>query len=102
MRSFRFAVGTFLLTAGLMTIPLSAAAHPLETGCPEGWPIKSVAEMVPRGYYLLPEWDAAGNNDGFLCARAIPNALCTLDPCPVPQLYLWQDNNLPYGRTKGT
>ena len=57
--------------------------------------------MVPFGYDLLPEFDAAGNNDGILCGLPLPDALCTLDPCPVPQLYLWTDNNLPYGRTKG-
>ena len=44
--------------------------------------------------------DAAGNNDGLVCALPLPDAFCTAmgyDPCPVETVYLFSDNNVPVG-----
>ena len=45
--------------------------------------------------------DAAGNNNGIVCAHAVPEALrlaqCGPD-CPVPVLYLFRDDDSPAQR----
>jgi hypothetical protein len=44
--------------------------------------------------------DAAGNNDGLVCALPLPDAFCTamgFDPCPVETVYLFSDNTAPVG-----
>ncbi|WP_306971875.1 hypothetical protein [Streptomyces canus] len=45
--------------------------------------------------------DAAGNNDGYVCAHPLPDSTCTsfivtldLPACPVETIYLYLDNRL--------
>jgi hypothetical protein len=81
-----------LLTFGLLmaTVPLSslpAFADP-EPGCPSGYELGSVAELAAAGNAPVPGLvDAAGNADGYVCAHALPDAVCVAkvhpDPCLV-------------------
>ena len=96
---------TTLLVGLLLALSLgtatAAAAPPLptETGCPAGYQVLVVSDLVALGYLELPEAiDAAGNQDGLICGLPLPEAvrqqLCGPD-CPIPVTYIFDENDLP-------
>jgi hypothetical protein len=102
MRSFRIAAGTVLLAVGLLAaVPLPAAVAKPGTGCPAGYQLRTVESLAATGNAPVPgQIDAAGNNDGLVCAHPLPDAFCTamgFDPCPVETTYWFTDNTVPVG-----
>ena len=102
MRSFRIAAGTVLLAVGLLTaVPLPTAVAKPGTGCPPAYELRTVKSLAATGNEPAPSLlDAAGNNDGLVCALPLPDAFCIamgFDPCPVETVYLFTDNTLPVG-----
>jgi hypothetical protein len=89
------AMGTTVVSAD------PAVPTPPETGCPAGWAHLPVADLASQGYGVPGRVDEAGNNNGFICAKAMPEAirlkLCGPD-CPVPTLYQFRDDDLPARR----
>ena len=90
-----------LLTLSLGTATAAAAPPPLptETGCPAGYQVLVVSDLVAMGYQVLPEAiDAAGNQDGLIFGLPLPEPvrqqLCGPD-CPIPITYLFDENDLP-------
>jgi hypothetical protein len=80
---------------------------PVATACPAGYAHLSVAALEAAGPYYLPRLvDTAGNNNGYVCALAQPDAVrdafCKLGgvvACQLAQLglphYLFQDDDNP-------
>jgi hypothetical protein len=102
MRSFRIAASTVLLAVGLLAaVPLPNAVAKPGTGCPAGYQLRTVESLAATGNAPIPgQVDAAGNNDGLVCARPVPDAVCTamgFDPCPVETIYFFRDNTVPVG-----
>lgn len=85
---------------GFITATTSAASTPSSTGCPSGsgFEVLSLAFLASQGPYQQPfTLDAAGNNDGFVCGKALPEATVKHacgSPCPVPVVYTFLDNDL--------
>lgn len=71
-----FLVG--LLVAGaafaIGTARADVSQTPVATGCPAGYDHRSVDSFHPP-YYRPPLVDAAGNNNGWVCALAQPEAV---------------------------
>ena len=92
------------LAVAAVAIPVGTASAdvsqtPVTTGCPTGIPPISLKFLASQGPYQLPfRLDAAGNNDGYVCGRAVPaaarRALCGSD-CPVPVLYEFTEDDNP-------
>ena len=90
------------LAVAAISVPAATASAdvsqtPVATGCPTGTPPLSLAFLASQGPYQLPfRLDAAGNNNGIICAHAVPEAArlahCGPD-CPVPVLYLFRDDD---------
>jgi len=90
------------LAVAAVAVPAATASAdvsqtPVATGCPTGTPPLSLAFLASQGPYQLPfRLDAAGNNNGIICAHAVPEAArlahCGPD-CPVPVLYLFRDDD---------
>jgi hypothetical protein len=104
MRSIHAAVGASVLIVGFLTLaPATAGAAPSGIGCPAAWTLQSVASLAATGHAPNPGLvDAAGNGDGYVCTFPLPDEACIpfivqlgLDRCPVDQLYLYSDNNIP-------
>jgi hypothetical protein len=90
------------------TAPAAAVVEtPVETGCPAGYELVSVASLEAAGPYLAPRrFDTAGNNNGYVCAHVRPDsvrdAFCAIaggNACNLAQLglpiYLWTDDDNP-------
>jgi hypothetical protein len=75
------------------------AQTPVLTGCPAAYAHMRLDDLLAAGpYYVAVRLDAAGNNDGFVCALALPEAvrLARCGPsCPVPVLYQFTDDDNP-------
>ncbi len=91
--------GTFVVAislAGLfVTVGTASPAMAKPTSaCPEGlWELRTVASLAATGNAPVPgQVDAAGNNDGLVCALPLPDAVCPTDPCPVETIYRYMDN----------
>ena len=92
------------LAVATVAIPAASASAdvpqtPVKTGCPTGIPPISLEFLASQGPYQLPfRLDAAGNNNGIVCGRAVPEAarlaLCGRD-CPVPVLYEFTEDDNP-------
>jgi len=87
-----------LLALGLLTSPAGrAAAIPTETGCPSGWQVLVVDDLLEQGYQAPAIVDAEGNGNGVICGHAYSEAarqqLCGPD-CPVPVFYQFRDDDL--------
>jgi hypothetical protein len=85
-----------LLVAVMPFWPSPAFADP-ESGCPPGYELRSVASLAEAGNAPVPGLvDAAGNADGYVCAHALPDAVCVAkvhpDPCLVETVYVFKDN----------
>jgi len=67
-----------LLVAGaafaIGTAGAGVSQTPVATGCPAGYEHRSVDSFQPP-YYRPPLVDAAGNNNGWVCALAQPEAV---------------------------
>jgi hypothetical protein len=89
-----------LLTLSLGTATAAAAPPPLptETGCPAGYQVLVVSDLLAMGYQLPGILDAEGNQDNLVCGLPLPEPvrqqLCGPN-CPVPILYLFDENDLP-------
>src|SRR5512132_2092571 len=89
-----------LLTLSLGTATAAAAPPelPTETGCPAGYQVLVVSDLLAMGYVLPGTLDAEGNQDNLICGLPLPEPvrqqLCGPD-CPVPVLYLFDENDLP-------
>ncbi len=107
-----FAVGASLAVAA--ALPGLARADepqtPVETACPAGFELLSVAQLEATGPYLLPRRvDTAGNNDGYVCGLERPDGVrdafceqgggnsCLLRDLGLP-IYLFEDNDSPASR----
>lgn len=70
---------------------------PPATGCPAGQ-LLAVAELLAQGYRIPAEIDAEGNDDGYVCGKALSRTrsdqICPPPDCPVPIIYLFRDNDL--------
>ena len=96
------------LAVAAVAVPAATASAdvsqtPVATGCPTGTPPRSLAFLASQGPYQLPfRLDAAGNNNGIICAHAVPEAArlahCGPD-CPVPVLYLFREDDSPAQRS---
>ena len=104
MRNTLSALTVAAATALLLAAPV--AATPLQTGCPSGYAAKTVVEWEAMGDYRVPRRvDEAGNQDGIVCGRALPDGFLFgwaitangLNPT-VDVLYLFSDNNNPAQR----
>jgi hypothetical protein len=75
---------------------------PVTTGCPTGYALMSLDELLAAGPYLVAmRVDATGNDNGSVCALALPDAvrLARCGPsCPVPVLYQFKDDQSPADR----
>jgi hypothetical protein len=97
----RLLTGAAALALAAATLPLggssAVAATPSETGCPAGFSLLSVQWLSTQGAYQLPGiLDAAGNNDGYVCGKAIVDVAATHicgGSCGVPVLYNFYDND---------
>jgi len=84
-----------------LALPLGGAAAatpsgstPLATGCPASATERPVSDFpVEEGYMLPGILDAAGNNDGLICAFPLPEAVAK--NFPVEIVYQFFENNLP-------
>jgi hypothetical protein len=86
-------VATFTVVAAFSQ-PASAVPS---TGCPVGYQLRSVESLAAQGNAPVPALvDAAGNGDGFVCAHALPDAVCVAhsrpNPCPVETVFVFKDN----------
>jgi hypothetical protein len=100
-RTIRATLASTLLTAPfallLSTASSAVADTPKETGCPVGYQTLSLAWLITQGPYEAPaRVDGEGNNDGVVCGHALNSAdaahIC--DPCVVPIVYLFRDNDV--------
>jgi len=78
-------------------------AAPSGTNCPPSFTLRTVASLAATGNAPNPGLlDAAGNNDGWVCAKALPDQACTpfivqlkQTTCLVETIYFYKDNNSP-------
>jgi hypothetical protein len=99
MRSVRTAVfAAFVITSAGSWVVASPLASSAKAGCPSGYELRTVESLAATGNEPQPSLiDAAGNNDGLVCALPLPDAICAamgFDPCPVETVYLFTDNKL--------
>jgi hypothetical protein len=100
MHTFRIAAVTVLAVAGfLVGISPSTAVADTPTHCPASFDLRSVESLAATGNAPVPgQIDMAGNADGFVCAKPLPDGVCAahgFDPCPVETVYLFRDNDVP-------
>ncbi len=98
----RVGAGLVLVLFTTLTGTTPAGANPISTGCPTGHPLTSVASLTATGHLAPARIDAAGNADGYVCARLLPDAVCIAQhgTCPVAEFYLLTDNDLPLGQAQ--
>lgn len=78
---------------------------PVVTGCPAGFQHLTVASLPNPPYRMPARLDAAGNNNGYICALALPMAVvdaycrnlepgaCYLEQLGLPLYQFLDDNN---------
>ena len=89
--------GGAVIAAGLGTVGTAAAAPAERLGCPAGKDLMSVARInatltTPGFEQTVIDWDAQGNNDGFLCVHLLPDAAGK--NTPFDPLFLLFDNTV--------
>jgi hypothetical protein len=87
-----------------IAVPASTASAdvsqtPVTTGCASGYQRLRVDFLESQGPYQAPRLiDTSHNNNGYVCALALPEAVrlkfCGPD-CPVPVLYQFFDDDNP-------
>ena len=85
------------LLVAMMPFPSSPAFADPQPGCPPGYELRSVASLAAAGNAPVPGLvDTAGNADGYVCAHALPDAVCVAkvhpEPCLVETVYVFKDN----------
>ena len=70
-----------------------------ERECRGAFELLSVTYLEAQGPYRVPrQVDEAGNKNGYVCAKALPESqrqkICGPE-CPVPVLYFFTDDELP-------
>ncbi|MEN8239830.1 MAG: hypothetical protein ABFR53_11605 [Actinomycetota bacterium] len=85
------------LVVAMMAIAGPAVAgpgNPQDTGCPAGMELISVSDLLADGYNLPASVDDAGNNDGYVCGRALGDGTLNSypDDIPVDTIYNFSDN----------
>lgn len=93
--------------AATATATAIAAETPLTTACPAGHELLAVASLEAQGPYILPRRvDTAGNDNGYVCGLARPDAVrdafcmigggnaCALQALGLP-VYLFTDDDNP-------
>jgi hypothetical protein len=93
MRSIR-TIG--LAVSLLLAAPVAAlATSPVADGCPASTELMTVVDLESTGPYQLPRLlDEGGNNDGWICAFALPDAVSAANGVPFT-IYQFFENNLP-------
>jgi hypothetical protein len=87
-------VSTLALPLGGAAAATPTGSTPPENGCPASATERPVSDFPAEEGYMLPSiLDAAGNNDGFICALQLPEAAAK--NFPVETLYVFSENNLP-------
>jgi hypothetical protein len=104
-----------LLVAALAALVVGTARAdvsqtPNATGCPAGYAYLSVASLEAAGPYIVPrKVDGAGNNNGYVCGLAQPDAVrdafcrqgaalaCLLAQLGLPH-YVFRDDDNPAGQ----
>ena len=86
-------VSAFIACATSLTWNPALAAPPA-SGCSEGFELKDVVEAFNEGYRLPIVWDAEGNNDGYMCRRALGDGVLRWLPNRPDTIYLLVDNTL--------
>jgi hypothetical protein len=84
------------LSMAVGTAGAGLSETPVETACPAGYERLTVASLEAQGPYILPRLiDTAGNNNGYVCGLALPDAVrdavCRTvggPPCALQQLGL--------------
>jgi hypothetical protein len=62
--------------AAISAATATAAETPLTTACPAGYELLAVASLEAQGPYILPRRvDTAGNDNGYVCGLALPDAV---------------------------
>ena len=71
----------------------AGAASPLPNGCPSGFELVIVDALEdPRQAALAGQVDANGNNDGYVCRRALGDGIFHTFPGRPDTVYHWADN----------
>ena len=103
----RFALLTTVAATALgATATATAAETPLTTACPAGYELLAVEALEAQGPYLVPRRvDTAGNNNGYVCGLAQPDAVrdahckvfggnaCNLQALGLPRYIFIDDDN---------
>jgi hypothetical protein len=112
-RSIRTLLVSLLVAAAVSALTATANADPSQTpvvtGCPAGYDHVSVAALEATGPYPAPRViDTAGNDNGYVCARAQPDSVrdafcrqgfalaCLFEQFGLPH-YLFKDDDSPAG-----
>lgn len=84
------------LVVAMMAVAGPAVANPpnpQDTGCPNGHPMMSVETMAEAGCGLPGLIDGAGNDDGYVWARALGDGWFQIIPnAPVDTIFSFTDN----------
>jgi hypothetical protein len=99
-RAFSVVVACAAVGAVSVLAAGSASAQPTispgDTGCPTGYQVLSVEELIALDEDYGPLRDVDTNKDGVVCGRSLPAAageqVCA--ECGVPVVYLFRDNDL--------
>lgn len=85
------------LAAWMLALAGTAHANGPSQGCPTAYDAVAVTELeaIDEDYRLPRILDTTGNQDGLVCALALPEAIVTAFDAPVPLVYQFRDNNLP-------
>lgn len=93
-------LSTLCLAMGLLLAAPAAtlAADPVHDGCPASTELISVEYLESVGPYQLPRLlDEGGNNDGWICAFPLPDAVSMAHGAEPFTIYQFFENNLPAG-----
>ena len=81
-------------------LPDGASANPGgRGGCAAGFEYISVIDAeagYPPEYSVPSRTDEFGNNDGYVCRRALGDGTFHVVPSPADTVYLWLDNEEPH------
>lgn len=71
--------------AGLITVGAASSAPEEHLGCPAGYDLMSVEQInatltTPGFEQAVSDFDAQGNNDGYLCVHLLPDAAAKKTP----------------------
>ncbi len=86
--------------AGGQTVIPYQPGDPQTNGCPAGWEVLALSDLIPYGYQLPTQIDSTangGNGDGIVCGHPWTPAeqAARLPAATVPVIFDFEDNNLP-------